>query len=416
MKFRIVKTFLYLIFFFSVGLYSQQEEKKNVRIAWQEVSGAATYYLRVRDVNKSTVAEITTTDTFATVKLANGKYDHKVIVRDKNGFIVAVSEWQELSIKFIRTPVLIEPRTLTFQKTVGSSNETPRRIVFKGKGFMEETKVSFISKKTNAEIDAYKVRFIDSETLEVELLPNNFEIGFYTLEFENPKEKIGKFDSFLEVKPAQFDSNTVAYEETPTDTKTDSKTDTKSGKENESKSGKQVSDSKDPSGKDHQQTPGVKKKSRWDIVWRSALLPGWGLYHAGDRISGVGVGILTLLAANNYFSANATVSSTRSSYESAAVLSLLTTSSSLNSILSINALNSYSTYQNSISGQRQALGILAAVYLGQLGYSYYRGIRYEREDLPKTGFQLNMFRENFLNQDFTVSSEQKWETSYYFRF
>lgn len=130
-------------------------------------------------------------------------------------------------------------------------------------------------------------------------------------------------------------------------------------------------------------------RSRWSVVWRSAIVPGWGQWYAGNKKEALVTGALFLGAVGYGASSRQAAESAKSSYDSAVFLSGPVGTSILgggvaNLILITEVPSSRANYESSIQTYNSSVYALGAVYLAQLVRSYFVGRSWEQEANPIT--------------------------------
>lgn len=156
-------------------------------------------------------------------------------------------------------------------------------------------------------------------------------------------------------------------------------------------------------------------RSRWDLVWRSAVLPGWGLIHGKEYRKGYLVaGITTLLARSEYKGHNDEERGRETFSESQKILQFSylnqPTSSDQNLLLLLYSLESKKDLDKIRENNELKLNLLALKYIMQLGYTYWFGISWEKGtngsglqfDIQKDSINLG---QNVNAQKFLISYE-----------
>lgn len=179
----------------------------------------------------------------------------------------------------------------------------------------------------------------------------------------------------------------------------------------------------------------VEKRSKWSIVWRSALVPGWGQWKADKKLYATIAFGGTLLTAAYTISKYTEFQSAESSYDSKMqVVGILTLGGSRITgnplagqsgfLLSIYFANSFfQPYSQAQIGGNNAIQTLAVVYVVQLFHSFMIGNNWEKET-PNTsiGKKAAFGDWNFNAQPrhaFSpagISRETYYEVNYRFRF
>lgn len=133
---------------------------------------------------------------------------------------------------------------------------------------------------------------------------------------------------------------------------------------------------------------------RWEPVWRSALVPGWGQFYGGERWTGIGTFALFFSALAYTGSSLSAMNAAQTNYESANRLGTIlpfvaapTLDSSgglvrlfvLNQITARQAIDARQSYESSVLTSVTAVGALGAIYAIQLMHAVYLGRKLEKE-------------------------------------
>lgn len=121
--------------------------------------------------------------------------------------------------------------------------------------------------------------------------------------------------------------------------------------------------------------------NRWNVAGRSALIPGWGHYAAGEKWTATGYFGLTSILALYTYQKRSNAISAKSNYESQTVLNFAAMSSTnLLGDPTLNLLGSsligatiYNGYQTKVAEYNQALQLLALAYTGQIVHAWFTG-------------------------------------------
>ncbi len=143
----------------------------------------------------------------------------------------------------------------------------------------------------------------------------------------------------------------------------------------------------------------INSRSRWDLVWRSAVLPGWGLLYAKSYRKGIlTLTITTLLIGSEIKGHREEEDRKEKLHEYQSVF----TFSYLNQPI-INEQNLFlysivSEAKNNLDHTREEnelkLTLLGFKYLLQLGYTYWFGISWEQEG-NQTGLKFDVQKDSF---------------------
>lgn len=156
------------------------------------------------------------------------------------------------------------------------------------------------------------------------------------------------------------------------------------------------------------ETKTIGNRTRWNLVWRSAVFPGWGHYKADRKKIGIVYvsffwfgAMLTLIASDR-------IEEKKTEYENSARIGQFSDYALIREMI---VHEKRSEYKKSIDDyQNLAMGTVL-VYLIQLAHSYFTGIDWEKEEITITpqgsilrkGIQLDSIREtNFLNSESRV--------------
>jgi hypothetical protein len=171
--------------------------------------------------------------------------------------------------------------------------------------------------------------------------------------------------------------------------------------------------------------------NKWNIVWRSALVPGWGQWKAGRKAQGVLAFFIVAGAAGYVVSQRDIAHSAEAEYKSKSTIfglgSLSTvTSTNVTSQLLTTAVVSNSLfvpYQSAVTNANNAFNVLAIAGILQIGHAYYVGRNWEREGTQTNTVYLNgkAINEGWNFNSFTGSSvlgvkNRNYEISYAFHF
>lgn len=153
-------------------------------------------------------------------------------------------------------------------------------------------------------------------------------------------------------------------------------------------------------------------RNRWSLVWRSALLPGWGHYKAERKKTAYVYGALfgTGLAAT-FFSAQK-VTQSKADYDQASLNAQILGGSSPFLAGQILTNGKRDDYKKAVDDYQKISTATAVVYLIQLVHVYYTGISWEEEEVAQTpqgsilkkGFQMDSMRDFNSSQTGSTSS------------
>lgn len=178
----------------------------------------------------------------------------------------------------------------------------------------------------------------------------------------------------------------------------------------------------------------IADRSRYDIVWRSAVLPGWGEFHAGNSkwgwINSSAFVSATLLSAYFYSekqSAKHRYDSRSSIFRPSVAGYVLFTQLSANQFFTPYSFNyvryidddtrNYRDYKQATERFNESLAGLAGIYLFNVIHSYFTGISYEKADLQSRFFLRGKIRRFGRQQNSTSGGvEVVYSVGYHFYF
>ncbi|MDH5656639.1 MAG: hypothetical protein OEZ34_12070, partial [Spirochaetia bacterium] len=144
---------------------------------------------------------------------------------------------------------------------------------------------------------------------------------------------------------------------------------------------------------------GYSERSRWEIVKRNALLPGWGYHFAGRKnYSYIGAGVFAALLFNTYTTRN-TYLATKNTYDEQSMMISAATFSSVGSGNPGAALvasrimddGAYSGYEKSAKDYNNSISLLGIVYAGILIHSYFLEPSVGKSKSDKTAYNRPRF-------------------------
>ncbi|TGK13931.1 hypothetical protein EHO60_00845 [Leptospira fletcheri] len=153
-------------------------------------------------------------------------------------------------------------------------------------------------------------------------------------------------------------------------------------------------------------------RSRWSLVWRSAVLPGWGHIYADRKKTGWIYGGTFAVALGYSIISAEHAKSAKSSYDQATFNSALIFGNSPIGLGRFNLEGQRSEYQKDVKQYNQSLAILGTVYLVQLVHSYFTGGTWAAEETVvsadgtpvRNGFQWNAGYDRVPTSVFTSTS------------
>ncbi|WP_406600491.1 LA_0442/LA_0875 N-terminal domain-containing protein [Leptospira sanjuanensis] len=139
-------------------------------------------------------------------------------------------------------------------------------------------------------------------------------------------------------------------------------------------------------------------RSRWSLVWRSAVLPGWGHYKAERKKTAIVYGALFWTGAVATGLAAKQIESKKAAYDEASLYGQAS-----GNLLFGEAYvgDKRAAYKKSIQDYQSVAAGTALIYLIQLTHAYFTGVEWEKEEIAVTpdglirtkGLQLDSMRE-----------------------
>lgn len=304
---------LFLGYTLSIG---SEEFHEGQEIKWSPISNVGGYIVEVKDSSGKIIQKKQTNSNSAYLKLSPGTYEFRIIVLNKFKKIGKEYPWKELIIKPISSPIVTSiPNQI---------KPSPEGFPVKGEYLHKGTIVTFRNAK-GEEFRATRVEPLKDGSGIIVIPPENLPSDQYTIIYQNSKGK--PFESNLTVLST---TEGESIREEPLEV---------------AKESKAIQKPKDP----------------WPLLWRQALIPGWGHYHAGYEYTGafyftgsillLGGTVSTLSAYNR---ARASYISSSNSYLTTNLL-LQVSGNSNPAVNLINQLNLESSFQNANQKRNAAL-------------------------------------------------------------
>ena len=232
------------VFIFSNG-YSQEENSLDNTLEWEAVKFSKGYNVQIRNKGKKLIIDEKVSENKYTIKLAEGFYEHRIGVYNKFGKVSAYSEWESFQIKKVTDPEV----TTKQLEILNDGNQ--KEISIKGNYFTPDTLVVLRMNEDKLRIDNIKI--INEREIELQISPDKNFIGNFDLILINPRNKKVVIKDFLNLnKPVEMSR----VEETK---------------------------SERIAGIDTEKPANYKIKN----ALRSAVLPGWGQFHEGNKLKGI---------------------------------------------------------------------------------------------------------------------------------
>lgn len=180
---------------------------------------------------------------------------------------------------------------------------------------------------------------------------------------------------------------------------------------------------RNPQEKDISRT--IEERSRWDVVWRSAVVPGWGLYHAGEkRKAAFALGTFALFIGLE-IQGHKDLESRKEKYDQSDDLLNAYLLSTRNAdpfvLVSLQAQKEIQRlhYENAEYKANIKSALLAIKYLVQLGFAYYYGTKWEKGEIG-SGWKFDIGRDTAgipqLDNGALLGVSQKYNLSYSLKF
>jgi hypothetical protein len=322
-------------------------------IHWKKIEAASGYSVEIRtEANKSTFQN--TTEPTATFLLSVGKYSYRIGVYNKLKRIAKWSDWYELEVRPVKPPV-INSQASDFE-TEGSK----AKLTFSGENIYEGTSAYVIQdgKKIPAEVTTSRDRKTSVVSVDAKLVDINKD---YKVVLVNPN-----FES-IEVPLLEKESTESVTEE------------------------------KKPDPKKHQTSEAkMHHPHLWSLIWRQALLPGWGHYHLGHQNTAFTywsiVGASTLYTAFEYKQYNDLLDDLKSQRDTMSTLRVLdpdglTLPFFAGTFFEDSIANKVSDKADTVN---DALTFIGAVYVTSLVHIVYSGLNQKPEGGAKHAFNLSV--------------------------
>ncbi|RHX89677.1 LA_0442/LA_0875 N-terminal domain-containing protein [Leptospira stimsonii] len=156
-------------------------------------------------------------------------------------------------------------------------------------------------------------------------------------------------------------------------------------------------------------------RNRWNLVWRSAVLPGWGHYKAERKNTAYVYGALFWTGFVATYVAAQKVTQTKADYDQASLNAQVFGGNSPLLAGQILTNGKRDDYKKAIDDYQKISTATVILYLIQLGHVYYTGISWEDEDVAltpqgtilKKGLQMDSMRE-FPSSQIGANSSLGW--------
>ncbi|WP_411822559.1 LIC11435 family protein [Leptospira sp. 'Mane'] len=327
---RILNGFFSLCFIFFVSsIYSEESvatEEFPQAISWQEVPGASSYILEIKNSNGYMVlSEKTTSNTYNVTNLGSGVYEHRVGVVNRLGKVGAYSEWVKFEVVVSKIP------TLTNDSIYSISKEDKQKVFdLQGTDFVDQMKVYMVI--DGKKIPAKKVE-VESSTRARAIfdIDPGMNTGIYDLVLENPRKKALSVNQRIVFSETKEKANRFAVRQ------------------------ERILKKEIP--EDYYQTP------YWSTFWRSSLIPGWGQrYIDGQNWKFYVYPVVAIGIAGAYAGAYSKFLSARSSYGDAVLVGVFLAEDPNSQVLWLLNRNSAQANFNSAKQQLNTIQTGAGVF------------------------------------------------------
>ncbi|MCC5814218.1 MAG: hypothetical protein JJT78_05630 [Leptospira sp.] len=281
------------LFHFEIAAENKDSNPKNqdeILIQWREVPYASGYIIQVRNDQKQNLIDQKTSKNSLGVKLKPGNYEQRIGVINKFGRLERFSEWNKLNIVLVKPPEISpkeSPLLPNLEVVPIAGVNTDLKV--QGKNFVPDTK--FTLRNETREIQPSEVEIQDDGTAKLTFPEDYLPEGNWDLVVENPRNKKKIIPKFAQVHKPVTSPKDREFKEKELAQVRKEILEKGSMDASSPSSEKQAKDSK----KDQLSKASKAGKDRWDPVWRSALLPGWGhFYMEKDKKGWIHSSIFTL--------------------------------------------------------------------------------------------------------------------------
>lgn len=196
-------------------------------ITWRPVAAAGGYLFELKDEKGALLYEKELSKPEFTVRLLEGDYEFRVGVLNRFGKNPVFSRWYPLKVRLARKPVFVEAN-VELEK---------REVLVKGENFSREIRAYL---RKSGKLISVITKYKSSSEIEL-ILPEDLGSGQYDLLLENPRGQQILVENYLNIPE-------------------------KTGIQEEIVS---------------------VKRNRLEVLWRSAVLPGWGQIYAQRKVKGI---------------------------------------------------------------------------------------------------------------------------------
>lgn len=312
MRIRYFPRLLIIVLFLGWGGLSSDEVVQGQAIRWKDIPGANGYIVEVEDNSGKTMEKITISRPEVILKMDPGSYRFRIIALNRFRKVGRVYPWKELIVKPVNAPLVRE------SPAIYNPGDSKKTFIAKGDYLHRGTKVELVTpsgSKHQADVIVLK----DGSGIEV-VPPKDLPDGDYSVVYTNTrgkpfrdkvmvdrtlptivsmtekKEKV--LDDYVGKDPKRVLEELAEKEREKLILEKEREKEIEQEKialekEKESKQDKSISD-KDKQTEDDLLTESEKDPlldetrdySLTSMMWRQALIPGWGHYHAGHKKTG----------------------------------------------------------------------------------------------------------------------------------
>lgn len=245
--------FLQLFFCLHTAVFCFDQGPGTFNLDWEGLDEAGSYLLEIRNLEGQKIFEKEIMLTNIELQLTSGRYERRITVLAPDGKILVRSNWEAFEVIVSRIPE-INPG----QEVEEFAGEVEKEYTITGKNFHKEMEVEL--KTRDESIELKKIQIINSNSFKFSI-KQSVSPSSFSLYLKNPGERKTAIKDFLKFKPVEIAKK--SEEEKP------------------------VID------------PAKEKKNHFSIssvLWRSALIPGWGQYYREDKIRGITYFSLSIIA------------------------------------------------------------------------------------------------------------------------
>jgi hypothetical protein len=387
LKFLLILLILFVLpFQFSI---TAEDTPQGQVIKWKSINGVNSYKFELENSNGESIVSQVVEKNYYEINLPVGIYRFRVTVVNKFKKIGKVYNWQPLEVKPVAAPVVkSSPKNF-------NPKESGKSFLVKGEYLHVGTQV-ILKSPSGRTIIASKETLPDGSGIRV-IIPENLEEGDYSISFKNskgsPTEKNLSLDTSKPTETEISKGSDISANNSYTD----------SNQGNLGLDPKNPKSTKDSSNRTKYVVP---------MLWRQALVPGWGHYYADQKTKGSIYFVSALLATTYTLDQQNIFTSRRKDYESISnvyLFAALANNSSSNYDLLLQNQMQQSFNRSNDAKHNFNLGIQAfsAIYAISFIHSIISGTYLESHQ----AFYLNSYPEFYNNQMGT-----KYTASYNWKF